>query len=133
MALRELDKLLLTRFLVIETLGTLFLTLLEYSFGGISFFGAFRHMCFIASQICMAAIGKELFWNLDQNRWKLRWAYEDYPIGSAVFLIIVNAAIGLLVMPDYNFVIPNCIAIFILHSIVWAVVIICSMINRWAR
>ena len=64
----------------------------------------------LMSMASLCHLGIEVFSSLDDNRWRIKLANNDYPILKAAILIILNAIVFLLTAPlekaYYYFIVP---------------------------
>ena len=73
-------------------------------------------------------LGVEVFSALDNNRWRIKLANEEYTVYKAIILIILNASVLLLSGPN-----GRIYAIFIVPITLWGMMIMIRRISRWFR
>ena len=94
--------------------------------------GSFIKCCYLStclmsmSSICH--LGIEVFSSLDDNRWRIKLANNDYPIIKAVILIILNAIVFLLTAP-----LEKAYYYFIVPILLWVMLLFFNRIHRFFK
>ena len=87
-----------------------------------------RKSAFLMSLAFICHLGIEVFSALDNNRWRIKLANEEYQVYKAIILIILNALVLLLTGPN-----GRIYAIFIVPIILWGMMIMLRRFRRWFR
>lgn len=82
---------------------------------------------FLISLAFICLLGIEVFSALDNNRWRIKLANEEYQVYKAIILIVLNALVLLLTGPN-----ERIYSIFIVPIILWGMMIMIRRIcNIW--
>lgn len=87
--------------------------------------------CKSACLMSMASIchlGIEVFSSLDDNRWRIKLAKNDYPIIKAIILIILNAIVFLLTAP-----VERAFYYFIVPTLLWGMLLVFNRIYHFFK
>ena len=80
----------------------------------------------LMSMSAICHLGIEVFSSLDDNRWRIKLAKNEYPILKAVILIILNAIVFLLTAP-----LEKAYYFFIVPILLWGMLIFFNRIHRF--
>ena len=80
---------------------------------------------FLISLAFICHLGIEVFSALDNNRWRIKLANEEYQVYKAIILIILNALVLLLTGPN-----ERIYSIFIVPIILWGMMIMIRRIRN---
>lgn len=112
------------KFLSCEILGSLFIAMLE---GG-HFLLSLKKTVFAISVVSICLLGIEIVSALDNNRWRIKQANEEYPLGFGIVLILLNAAACLICGPN-----ERTYVIFFVPIVLWGMMLLLNRITRWFR
>ena len=73
-------------------------------------------------------LGVEVFSALDNNRWRIKLANEDYQVYKALFLILLNVLVFLLTAPS-----KKAYLFFLGLLMAWGILLLYNHIHRWFK
>lgn len=79
----------------------------------------------LMSMASLCHLGIEVFSSLDDNRWRIKLANNDYPILKAAILIILNAIVFLLTAP-----LEKAYYYFIVPIVLWGMLLFFNRVNH---
>ena len=97
-----------------------------------SFFWRFIMCCrksaWLMSFAFIFHLGVEVFSALDNNRWRIKLANEDYQVYKALFLILLNVLVFLLTAPS-----KKAYLFFLGLLMAWGILLLYNHIHRWFK
>ena len=121
----ENDRFFLIRCLLLEVVLILVLAFIFWLLKNGSFIKCFYMSACLMSMASICHLGVEVFSSLDDNRWRIKLAKQDYPIFKAVILIILNAIVFLLTAP-----LEKAYYYFIVPVLLWGMLLFFNRIHR---
>ena len=121
----EEGRFFILRMLIVEILLVLVLAFVFWLLKDEAFLECFYKSSCLMSMAAICHLGIEVFSALGNNRWRIKYAKEEYPIYKAIILILINVIIFLLTGPKRSYV------FFIVPLILWGLLILIKGPNRF--
>ena len=123
----EDNRFFILKLLILELLLFLGLAFIFWLLKDDVFIECFYKSSCLMSMAAICHLGIEVFSALGNNRWRIKYAKEEYPIYKAIILILINVIIFLLTGPERSYF------YFIVPIILWGMLIVIEGIERFFK